>query len=281
MRSQFLFICLIAATSFNSCYSKKESKKNTPSPEGYDLNKPVVVKLPTSLDEISGISYYSKDSSVFGIADDKGAIYKIKSGPSLNKWKFSNGADFEDVVRIDSSFYILQSNGDIHKVIFNGEVAQTETYKFELSENNEFEILYADSNDNKLVLICKDCESDNKKKLTTYAFDPANNTFSENSYTIDIQRAAAMANEDKMKFKPSAAAINPVDKCLYIISSINKMLMVCDASGLVKNVYQLDETLFKQPEGITFKPGGDMIVSNESGGTGTATLLFFKYKPSK
>ena len=37
----------------------------------------------------------------------------------------------------------------------------------------EFETLYFDSSLNKLILVCKDCKEDNKKEVSTFAFDIA------------------------------------------------------------------------------------------------------------
>jgi uncharacterized protein YjiK len=86
-----------------------------------------------------------------------------------------------------------------------------------------------------------------------------------------------MAGEDKIKFKPSGAAIHPLTGELYIISSVNKLLVVADRRGEVREVYRLDEGVFKQPEGIAFEPDGTMIVSNEAADHGVANLLIFPY----
>jgi DNA-binding beta-propeller fold protein YncE len=82
----------------------------------------------------------------------------------------------------------------------------------------------------------------------------------------------------KMKLKPSAAAINPVTNELYILASVNNLLVVTDRQGKFKEVYVLDPGIYKQPEGITFTPAGDMIISNESHETGLANILILKNK---
>jgi hypothetical protein len=63
---------------------------------------------------------------------------------------------------------------------------------------------------------------------------------------------------------------------LYIISSVNKLLVVADRKGGVKKVYPIDPGLFKQPEGISFTPSGSIIISNEAAGVGVANILIFK-----
>jgi hypothetical protein len=80
------------------------------------------------------------------------------------------------------------------------------------------------------------------------------------------------------KFKPSAAAIHPLTKELYIVSSVNKALVIADRNGKVRKVYRLDPGIFKQPEGITFSPAGDLFISNEAADVGAANILIYKTK---
>ena len=62
--------------SFQGCTINK-NKVNLPCKE-YDLNNPFRIKLSDQLAEISGISFYPKDSSVFAISDESGSLYKIR-----------------------------------------------------------------------------------------------------------------------------------------------------------------------------------------------------------
>ena len=48
----------------------------------------------------------------------------------------------------------------------------------------------------------------------------------------------------------------------------------------MKNSYRIDPKLFKQPEGMTFTPKGDLIISNEAANSGAADILIFKYNKS-
>jgi uncharacterized protein YjiK len=81
-----------------------------------------------------------------------------------------------------------------------------------------------------------------------------------------------------MKIKPSATAINPVNNDLYILSSINQLLIVTDRNGKFKEVFSLDPAIYKQAEGIAFTTAGDMIISNEWHETGLANILIIKNK---
>lgn len=249
------------------------------SPDGYNLKTAVQLKLPLDLDEISGIAYYPPDSSVFAINDEKGWLYKIKRGREISHWPFSKGADFEDLVLLDSIFYVLQSNGNILRLSFStpDAVAVQQFYFDKGSGEDEFEILYYDSTKNKLILMCKDCESDKKKSLTTFSFDPSTGKYDDSPFLINVQEIANSIGDEKMKFKPSAASINPRNGMLYIISAINKLLVVADVNGNFKKAYRIDPAVFKQPEGITFAPSGGMIVSNEAADVGVADILYFSY----
>lgn len=236
------------------------------------------MKLPVELDEISGLAFYPIDTSVFAIGDEYGYLYKIPltKGKPIRKWKFSSQGDYEDLVMVDKVFYVLQSNGNITAFTFDDHNQILTQQKHFPSSGNEFEILYYNPHMFKLILMCKDCESDKKKALTAIHFNLLNKNF-DDSASIDVTVIAKMIGEKKIKFKPSAAALHPITDELYIVSSINKLLVVCDRNGNAKTAYPIDPVLFKQPEGITFTPQGDMIISNEAAGRGVAELLFFKY----
>jgi len=272
----YVFILALVST---HCHSKVE-KLDLKSPDGYNMRAASQFKLPLELDEISGVAYYPPDSSIFAINDEKGWLYKIKKGAGIKTWPFSKGADFEDVVLLDSVFYVLQSNGNIIRLSFSTQNAMAvQQYYFDQQgeSKNEFEILYYDSTKNKLILICKDCESDKKKSLTTFSFDPSIGKYAGSTFTINVSEIAAAIGEEKIRFKPSAASINPKNGLLYIISAINKLLVITDVNGNFKNAYKIDPGIFKQPEGITFTPSGGMIISNEAADVGVADILYFSY----
>ena len=137
----------------------------------------------------------------------------------INKWKYSSEGDNEDLVMVDKVFSVLQSNGNITAFEFddhNQILTQQEQFP---TKGNEFEILYYDPHLFKLTMICKDCETDKKKALTAFHFNLLNKHFDDSS-AINVTAIANMIGEKKIKFKPSAAAINPVTDELYILSSV-------------------------------------------------------------
>lgn len=289
------FIILIVAW-MNLMACKGKGKKHTHveaadtattinlSPGHYNLSTPQVITLGDKLHEISGISYIS-GHVILGENDEQGKIFSIDplkpddtNYPSV---KFGPKDDYEDIVVIDSTAYLLISDGEIVEVpgfskaeeVAGSIVAQMG------GKHNEFETLYYDKAVNSLVMLCKSCHHEKDEIRTAYRFDLAAKRISDTAYyAISINDIASKINGSSIKFFPSAAAINPVLGKLYIVSSIGKLLVVTDKLGKVEEVYRLNSALFNQPEGITFAPNGDMFISNE-GGEGKATLLKFVYKP--
>ena len=278
-RTKFLAFFFVFSGILISHTSCKRKEKQYVNPPGYELNRPYQYKLPTVLDEISGLVYYAKDSSLFAIQDEKGFLFKIhlKTPLEIEKWKFSTGADYEDIALVDSNFYVLKSKGALERFKFSaGDSIQLRSFKFGEGGKNEFETLFYDSTLHRLIVICKNCEADKKNEVSSWAFDPSTDSFST-SFAINTAKMKEQLNEEKLKFKPSAGAINPLTGELYLVSSIDKVLVILNKDHSVKNSYRIDPGLFKQPEGMTFTPRGDLIISNESANAGPADILFFKY----
>ncbi|MEP7163757.1 MAG: SdiA-regulated domain-containing protein [Ferruginibacter sp.] len=250
--------------------------------EMYDFSKPRVINLPEALDEISGIAYYPKDTSVFAIVDEDGMLYKIPimHPTATRQWRFDKRRDYEDIVLHDSTFYVLVSNGDIETIHFRGDSVVSEKADFSTRSKkaNEFESLYYNNDSSKLIIVCKECEDDTKKTFSLFSY----NIHGTNDYapymTIDAVPIAQKMGVEKMHIKASAAAINPVTEDLYILSSINHIMIVLSQKGLFRQLYKLDPGIYKQAEGLAFTPQGDMIISNEYAETGFATLLILKNK---
>jgi uncharacterized protein YjiK len=273
MKGVLLFFLMV---SFISCDDKKEPVS---SPKGYDLNSPVTVKLPLELDEISGLSFYAKDKSIFAINDEKGQLYKITPFPALQvrHWKFSSKADYEDIVLKDSTFYILQSRGVISVVNFYaGDTISTIDVPFPFPGKMEFETLYYDAKIDRLQLLCKNCEEDKKRKITVFTFDPNTNLFDDSAKVFDVSSVFDAMGDKSFHLRASAAAIHPLTGELYVISAINKLLLVFDKHHKISSFHKLD-AIFKQPEGLTFSDNGTLVISNEAADAGPANLMMFNY----
>ncbi len=268
---------------FAGCAGKKE-RPTYPTLPNYDLTNPIMIYLRTELDEISGIFYYPKDSSLFAINDELGVLYKIfiRKDVKIKKWKFSGFGDYEDIVLVDSTFYALRSDGNLKIFRFvTIDSLANEDCQLPIMGENDFETLYYDDEKDKLVLMCKTCEDEDPNTVAAFSFNPSDETFKNGeAYKLNVSGVNRQLGKDVRKFRPSAAAIHPITKDLYIISSLAKSIVIADRDGKIKAAYQIDPALFKQPEGITFTPEGDLIICNEASGIGAANILVFKYKPA-
>jgi len=276
------FIIFLSAFSLSGC-DMVQGKKKFPDTDMYDLSKPTVIGLPEALDEISGIAYYPKDTSLFAIIDEDGLLFKIpvKNPAATKEWRFDKKRDYEDIVLIDSTFYVLVSNGDIETIRFEGNTIHTEKSDFSThsKKENEFEAMYFNGDSGNLVIVCKQCEADSKKTFSSYSFSFRDSVKAYNPFLVmDAVPVAKILGLEKVHVKASAAAINPVTEDLYILSSINHVLITASKKGKIKDIYKLDPAVYKQAEGIAFTPQGDMIISNEFAETGSAELLILKNK---
>lgn len=271
-----LFILWIALSLTTACTGDRPEVYE--SPPGYDFAHPTIIKLPFELDEVSGIAYYPTDTSLLMQVDETGNIYKMKLSNTsrIMKWKIAEARDYEDIVLLDSTFYLLSSRGDITVTSFIAENSvDTRDYPFP-EAGNEFEILYYDPNLGKLVLICKDCSEDGKKSTTGYAFDPVSKQFIPNTLSINVKKINKLSGKKIGRFKPSAAAIHPVTGSLYIVSATDKLLVITDPQGEPKAACELDPAMFRQPEGLAFSPSGTLMITNEAADIGMADILIFR-----
>lgn len=279
-----LILFILIAFVLQSCNSVLSKNKYVNS-ERYDFAHPKVLSLPQAFDEISGIAYYPKDTSVFAIIDEEGLLLKISltNPKGYQKWTFDKKRDYEDMVLVDSTFYVLASDGDMITINFHGDSLITEHKKFKDFSNasNEFEILYDNKDGEHLVIVCKDCDDEKKSYVNSFTY---NYKMPASPYADFIKFDTKPINDKKGKenhLRASAAAINPVTNEVYMISSIQKMMVIFSKDGKFLNYYDLDPGIYKQPEGIAFTPEGDLIISNEFAEEGSANLLIMKNKLKK
>ena len=230
------------------------------------------------MNEISGLAW-DKDNFVYAVDDDQGSLFRInlQKDVTVEEWKFGKKNDYEELVLTGNTFYLLSSSGSI--VYFPNQlpIAETRTAELSLKGKNEFEILLKDPGEARLLMICKGCKGNKKNKVSVYAFDLASKRFEEEPVaTLNVKDIEERVNEKLGAFKPSGAGVHPQTGEIYVVSSINKLLVVTDRNFSVKEVHKLPAGTFKQPEGICFTPSGDMLISNEAAGEGTANILWFK-----
>jgi uncharacterized protein YjiK len=253
------------------------------SPDGYDLNKPQKENLGKVLNEISGITFNDDDNTLLAISDSKEKVFQL----NMDKQKLKDytdklvgpDSDLEDIVKVDSTLYLLSSKGVIYEVPARKSIDTVRTYTFPSGDQNDFETLYFDPSVKSLIMVCKKCPVDKGRDMrTAYRFDLVKKQFDSSVFfTFSTAEVKNLLKDSDAKFDPSAACIHPKSKRLYVLSSAGNLLVITDTRGKVIEAYKLNPDQFPQAEGITFAPNGDMYITNE-GKYGNPTLQVFKYQ---
>jgi uncharacterized protein YjiK len=261
------------------------SCRNNNSPQifrNYDLASFKKIVLSNRMDEISGLAYSAPANEIFAVNDEEGKLFVLDAATGKVKRfvPFGSKADYEDLVLVDSTIWVLVSNGNL--VQLTGYQTTQPTAKeisFPFKKGYEFETAFADSSGQWITLVCKLCEGKHKGALQLFSLNTTTGVFDSSKTTL-LDFSGIKSFGKKTTFRASAAAMNPADGNLYIISSIDKMIFAATPQGKMLGGYKIDAAVFKQPEGICFSPNGTMYISNEAAG-GNANLLVFDYKKPK
>ncbi len=277
-----MFLSLFAVTVvLNSCKPKKLVYK---SPPHYNFAEVFPDKLDLPLKEISGVIWDHVKDEFIAHNDEMGKIFYLDKDTKItkNEFEFSKKkGDYEDITIANGVIYVLKSDGEITKIITDslGKQNASEAGKINLSGSKDFEAIYYDPSRKALIIICKNCGSDDKKTVSAYAFYIDSTGFDDKPvFTIDAEKISQQSPRKTSKFQPSAAAIHPKLNQLFILSSASNQLVITDLNGEVASVFMLARKLFPQPEGITFKNSGDMYIANEAVSS-KSSLLKFTFKP--
>ena len=254
------------------------------SPAGYDLGSPIKYAMPAALLEISGIAFNNGDNKlIYAEQDENGNIYSFRPGDKqVTAVKFGKRGDYEDVAVGNGTAVILRSDGELNsfpiKEVAAGQIRSIRKNK-SLLPPGEYEGLHFDNFTGKLYALCKQCPgSKHNKTCDGYILNlAADGTITASgSFNIDVKKISALAGKSKLKFHPSALAKNPLTRQWYILSSVNKLLVVADEQFNVQQAYSLS-TQFLQPEGMAFDRQGNLYISNEGSTSASGNILLFKY----
>ncbi len=275
-----LVIVLLVQLGIVAC-SQPAEKLTIP---GYNLGKPETFNMPPVLDEISGITFPNGNPDIiYAEQDEEGRLFYFRLGDKEPRHiKFATAGDYEDLAIDNGQMFLLRSDGTFFNfpmsAMNNEEVEATE--QAGLLDKGEYEALYADENKHQLYVLCKSCKDDKgEKAVSGYILSVAadGKLTRAGDFSVEDQANEESGKKGRKKFRPSAMAQHPITHQWYIISSVNKLLVVTDEKWKLLNTYPLGAGLFNQPEGITFDKSGNMYISNEIGTAGDATILKFAY----
>ncbi|MGK2863760.1 MAG: SdiA-regulated domain-containing protein [Chitinophagaceae bacterium] len=271
-------IVIILSMLVLSCQSSAKEEQTI---KGYDLGKPDKFIMPESLMEISGISFNKGNSdTIYAIQDEQGRLFRLAWGVKKQyNTKFSKHGDYEDVTIVNDQVFILKSNGSLFSLPL-AEVEYEETdsvreWKHALPKG-EYEGMYGDETTGSVYIICKNCPDDDSKELVTgYILKIGDSVQQTGTFQVDVKKIKAFTGKVKRGFRPSALAKNPITSEWYIISAVNKLLVVTDGEWVVKEASFLNGNVFNQPEGIAFDKNGNLYISNEGDDFSQGNILRF------
>ena len=288
---------------FTSCDQPTKNKKSVESDTsiGYNLSAPdQVYVLPQSLQEISGITEIDS-STIACIQDERETvyIYDLNSARIIRRIEYGYTGDYEGIARIDSTLYILRSDGELIEIKkFRSDKFIRTSYSTDIPLKDN-EGLCFDPVNNRLLLTPKETphkSSEDKDKRFIYGFNlTSKKLIQEPVFTIELSVIESFAaannimvpakekkkgekNKQDIRFQVSDLAIHPLTGKLFLVSSVDKLLFVLNLKNEIEHMTKLNPEIFKQPEGITFMKNGDLYISNE-GGKKSATLVRFDYRP--
>lgn len=265
----------------------------------YDLETPSsILKMPKELDEISGLCYSPATAQLIAIQDEDGIIFFIntETGEVEQKVPFWKEGDYEGVEVVGEKIYVIKSTGTIYEVVDPGTDQQmVNKYNFFLNKENDVEGLGWDESANRLLLACK-AEKEGQLKKSVFSFELDGLTLREKAaYEIsqeqvesfleghpELRKAEKLQehfeeSDKHFKFAPSAIAIHPITKEIYISSSVGKMLFVLSPDGDLLHIEKLRKKMHQQPEGLCFDVQGNLYIANE-GKDGPALIYRFDYQ---
>ncbi len=257
------------------------------SPPGYDLSKPEKFIMPDVLLEISGIAFnQGNNDTLYAQQDEDGKLFYLKLGEKkVKSFKFSKRGDYEDVSIMNGQVFLLRSYGTLFSFPLSSSKQEEEESTVKqwegLLPDGEFEAMYADPASHSVYVLCKQCSQDKgTETVSGYVLEWVGDSSLVRTRDFSINTQSISEPEKKgrkMRFEPSAIATHPLTGEWYILSSVNKLLVVADSNWTVKDVYPLDPARFRQPEGIAFDSRANLYISNEGDELSNGNVLKFSY----
>lgn len=242
------------------------------------------IKLPSSLNEISGICY-SSEGNLFGHNDEIGIVYQINqtSGKIIKRFQLGSWgieADFEDIAIAQDRFFLITSKGVLYEFREGSDLEKVEFNEIDLGFSSSFEIegLCYDEVTDALLIACKSYAGKKHKGMrAVYSF--ALETKKTNETPRFLLSLKELKNNYGFKeFHPSAISRDPATGNFFILSSKGgSSIIEIDSKGNLLNGWELDNKTHPQPEGLTFDQNGNMLISDESAGK-SASITIYKLR---
>ncbi len=240
--------------------------------------------LPAELREVSGIALL-EDNLMACVQDEEGAIYlyDLQQKAIKGKIPFAGPGDYEGIALNGSTAYILRSDGTVFEVAdFRSGDPKVTKYASVLPEKQNTEGLTYDEKNNRLLIACKGHDEklgDVKGIFEVSLEDKKMKTTPVISIPLNQDQIKPTGKKKKNRYaglQPSSLEIHPETGELYLLDAVNNRLLIINEQGQIQKAVTLDKKLFKQAEGLTFGPNGELYIASESGGKkGNGLLVKF------
>jgi uncharacterized protein YjiK len=262
----------------------------------FDLEKPTrTYRLPPELLEVSALTDVD-DLTVACLHDEAAMLYlfDLRRGVIARRYAFGVPGDMEGLTRVGDEYFALRSDGLVYRFSLKGDAVQVlDTFRLALSNRN-IEGLGYDERFDRVLVSPKDIPKGSpevRDVRVIHAFDARTGkvlpepvlTLSINTL-IDQARAKGLPvpmrttengrEVPALKLRFSSVAVDPRSDLIYLLSAVDRMVLVVDRQGDLVHLEQLDARAHPKPEGITFLPAGDLLISNEGKGTAPSIVRF-------
>ncbi len=268
----------------------------------HDLRKPVSqLELPIELREVSGITDLD-EHRIACLQDEDATVYivDLHSGEIIERHPFGPPGDMEGLTRVGDGLYALRSDGLIYQLqLDQARYVAVDSFQTQLEHRN-IEGLGYDPRTGLVLVAPKDVLKGSKQlrdQRSVFAFDPATRKLlPEPVFTYSVKEIIRRAEADGTKlpkritkggkqvnavrFHMSSIAVDPISNHYFLLSAVDQTLLVLDRKGAFVALHLLDAALLPKPEGITFLPNGDMIISTE-GKNGPPRLVRYAHLTGK
>ncbi len=265
---------------FLSCEQKKFEKTTNNILDDdfrFDLKSPFKkFELPDVLREISGINAVN-DSLIACINDEIGVVYfyNLNSNEIDHKIKFTGKGDFEDLVVVNDTIYILESNGTIWEIQNYKKNPRVESYFLLIEPPFELEGLARQGD--RLFVAAKyfhKKERGFKGQLPVWKLSPG---FQIEKSFFSLPDLIKAPGGHTTAFNTSALLYDELTDHWFCLSTNENVFIQCGNNGDLISIQGLSDKIFLQPEGMCFTISGDLLISNEGKG-GNANILLFTDK---
>lgn len=254
----------------------------------YDLRHPAqVITLPDQLIEVSALTDVDQ-GTVACVQDEAATLYFIglREGRVLRTEAFAPPGDMEGLTRVHDSFLALRSDGLIHRLrLLGGHWTSVDTFRLDLPHRN-IEGLGFDDSTGMVLVAPKDIIKGGpevRDVRVVHAFDP-DDPDHRCAPMLELSMKALMAEASAMglrlperttdngrtvsalRMRFSSVAAHPRTGHFYLLSGVDRTLTVVDRAGRLIDLVTLDAALLPKPEGITFLPDGELVLSSEGKG---------------